>query len=604
MKLKNWCWIFLLVMGAVLPYANTLVNGFVYDDTSQILENPYIRSFRYLPQIVGSSVVSFTGMPSRYYRPMMTFGYLLCYKLFGFSPAGFHLANIGLNALVVLLVFFVTRRIFGDQILAFGAAVVFALHPIHSESVAWIAAITDLELAFFYLLTFRLFLALNSAEGRRWWLVYFAMMASFALALLSKEQAITLPFLATVYEHFYRQNRAETQWRQKLLRYLPLWLLAVAYIPLRLFALGGFVVASNYWGMTRQELLLAATALTGQYLWKLFWPMNLCAFYVFEKNSRLAEPGVIVGALSAILLCAGFWWLWKRARPLSFGLLWLMATLAPVLNPRWLGVNVFAERYLYLPSVGFCWIMVWGLLAVWKAASSHPVIWRGVLATALCLVALLWSFRIVTRNTVWHDDISLYSQTLEASPKAELIQMNLAAAYQAQGLLQEADRQYRAVLDGDPNCAKCMSDLAWLYIDQGHYAEAKPLVVRAVQLDPKLVSARLNLGLVYQNEGAIKRAEEQFRTAAGIAPGDLYVYTTLASFYRHQGDLSRSEAALKRALSINPYNISSRTALADLYEADHRPAAAIREFEAVLQDEPGNAEAMQALRRLQPPSNQ
>ena len=89
---RSWVWVALLFFGAVLPYANTLSNAFVYDDVSQILENPYIRSFHYLPKIFGSAVWSFTGSLSRYYRPLMTFGYLLCYKAFGFSPAGFFLS--------------------------------------------------------------------------------------------------------------------------------------------------------------------------------------------------------------------------------------------------------------------------------------------------------------------------------------------------------------------------------------------------------------------------------------------------------------------------------------------------------------------------------
>ena len=124
---------------------------------------------------------------------MMTFGYLLCYKIFGFSPLGFHLTNVAFHAAVVCMLFFLTRRMFGNCILAFAAAALFALHPIHTESVNWIAAVTDLELTFFYVLTFWFFLELPLQENRRRTATYVAMITAFALALFSKEQAVTLP---------------------------------------------------------------------------------------------------------------------------------------------------------------------------------------------------------------------------------------------------------------------------------------------------------------------------------------------------------------------------------------------------------------------------
>jgi len=138
-----------LVAFAALPYLNILFNGFVYDDDTQVIQNPYIRSFRYLKEIFTTNVWSFTGViVSNYYRPMMTFGYLVCYRLFGMRAYGFHLVSLLLHVLIVCLVFVLTERLIGDRVWAFVAGALFALHPIHTESVAWIAAVTDLELTF------------------------------------------------------------------------------------------------------------------------------------------------------------------------------------------------------------------------------------------------------------------------------------------------------------------------------------------------------------------------------------------------------------------------------------------------------------------------
>ena len=158
-----------LVACATLPYLNILFNGFVYDDDNQVLKNPYVRSFRYLKEIFTTNVWSFRGVGSitNYYRPMMTLGYLVCYQLFGMRAYGFHLVSLLLHVLVVCLVFVLTERLTGDRVWAFVAGAFFALHPIHTESVAWIAAVTDLELTFFYLLTFGIFLAVARPGGGR-----------------------------------------------------------------------------------------------------------------------------------------------------------------------------------------------------------------------------------------------------------------------------------------------------------------------------------------------------------------------------------------------------------------------------------------------------
>jgi len=600
---RSWVWVALLFFGAVLPYANTLSNAFVYDDVSQILENPYIRSFHYLPKIFGSAVWSFTGSLSRYYRPLMTFGYLLCYKAFGFSPAGFHLVSVLMHAATVCLIFTLTRRMFGDRTLALGTAALFALHPIHTESVTWIAAVTDLELTFFYALAFWFFLELDGSAGRRRILVWLAMTGSFTLALLSKEQAFTLPFLATVYEHFYRENRAETNWARKLSRYLPLWLLAAAYLIIRRFALGGLVVTSNHWEMTRQEVILSALALIGQYLWKLIWPVKLCAFYVFDKSAGILDPPIIAGVLSGILLTAGFGWLWKRSRLVSFGLIWLVVTLGPVLNPKWLGENVFAERYLYLPSVGFCWVSAWGLIRLWRLLPSRQTIWRQAFIAALGILAILCGWRIVIRNSDWRDEVTLYTRTLEVSPNASTMRVNLANVYQREGLLQQAETEYREGLARDPGCAECLNHLGRLFVGQSRYAEATDFFLRAIQLNPRALNAHLDLGMAYQLTAMMDRAEQQFRIAATLAPRNSRVHVMLGSFYYQQGDHPRAETELKQALSINPYNGQARIALGKLYESDHRVTEAIQEFQTALQNEPGDYEAIVALRRLRPAQN-
>ncbi len=149
---------------AVACYGNTLMNGFVYDDDQQILLNPYIKSWHYLPQIFTTTVWSFVGAAgaTNYYRPMMTFTFLVLWQTFGDLPFGYHLFNIVLNALVVLAVYYAGRELFRDRSIAAIAAFLFAVHPIHTETVCWIAAVPDLEATLFLLVAFRAYTKISS----------------------------------------------------------------------------------------------------------------------------------------------------------------------------------------------------------------------------------------------------------------------------------------------------------------------------------------------------------------------------------------------------------------------------------------------------------
>jgi tetratricopeptide (TPR) repeat protein len=625
--------LFLLLLG-VLPYANTLANGFVYDDFPQLVDNPYVRNFRYLREIFSTTVWSFEGAQgvTNYYRPIMTFGYLLCYQIFGPLPFGFHLANIFLNAAVVCLLFWVSRRFLQDAFAAFLVAALFALHPVHTESVAWIAGITDVELTFFYLLTFGLFLALADTPGGRGAVAaQLAMAGSFILALLSKEQAFTLPLLATLYEYFYRVDRRETSARRKVSRYGPLWLLAVAYLLFRARFLGGLAPVLHRPGLGWHDVALSAVALVGQYLGKLLWPVRLCAFYVFHASTGVLEPRVLAGAVALLCCAAVVLLLRKHAPPASFAVLWLLLTLAPVLNARWMAGNVFAERYLYLPSVGFCWLAGWAGAQVWSSAARRPGFRRGAVGFALCGVALLCAARTFARNPDWRDDYTLYTRTLQCSPDAFLIRANLGKVYWDRGDLAAAEREWRQALELGPKNVVTLNNLGVLYTRKKRYPEAVEFLKRAIAQNPNFATAHISLGTAYaemgereQAEGEYRRAvalaplsiearnylgkflfdagrqaeaEEQFRASVEIGPTS-EAYDRLGDIYLRWGSADRAERAFARAAALDPFDSHAHFRLGALYAARGRAAEAVREYEAGLQTDPANAEALAALRQL------
>jgi protein O-mannosyl-transferase len=628
----------LLAFGAVLPYLNALANGFVYDDKTQVLNNPYILSFSHLRAIFTTSAWSYVGAAgaTNYYRPVMDLGYLLCYKLFGASAYGFHLASILLNAAVVCLLFEVTRRMFGRRDLAFLAAAAFALHPAHTEAVAWIASVTELEVAFFFLLTFWLFLIAPAQPGGKFVLLSAAMAVSYVLALLSKEQALMLPLVATLYEHFYREDRARTRRRAKLARYGVLWLLLAGYLVFRVQFLGKFAPVLQHPGLTRYEVVLSAVALAGHYLAKLLWPVHLQLYYAFHRSTGLFDTGFLWGA-AGLLACLGlFAGLWRRARGVSFGWVWLFATLVPVLNARWLAINAFSERYLYLPSMGFCWLLAWGFLRLWEGAAGRKAAGRKMLAGGLALVAVLCAARIVTRNRVWRDDLTLYTTALAASPGAYPIRLNLGAVYFDLGELKQAEQQWLKALVTAPTSPILWNDLGLVYQKEKRYSEAVAMFHKAIELRPDYADPHLNLGVMYEKLKMLPEAERELRSALALSPLNLHLHNRLGLLYLGEGRLAEAEKqfqssvsiapnvvaydgmgeiyllraipgpaanAFARALALNPADVFALLKLGGLYAAQGRKAEAVRQYQAVLRFQPQNAQARAALHELNAPEN-
>lgn len=630
----------LLVLSFV-PYLNTLGNAFVYDDLPQLLENPYVHSFRYLGKIFGSTVWTFQGAQgvTNYYRPLMSFAYAVIYHFSGPIAFGFHLLNIALHAAIVVLLFFLTERLFGDRLMAVASAGLFALHPIHTESVAWIAGLPDLELGLFLLLTFLLYLRLDSPGPERPapWTSQIALLAMYVLALLSKEQALVLPAILAVYEHFYRGDRNATSLRVKLSRYLPLFATAAAYLTFRIFGFGGFAPSVSRPELGWGGVILSAIALVGSYLWKLIWPLHLSAFYVFHASNSLRDPRVLAG-LIGLLICLGlFAWLWRNAHDLSFAFLWMGALLAPVLNARWLPAAVFAERYLYLPSIAFCWLFAWVATTAWRAAPSEKTsparLLRQTMPVALGVIAILYGVRTIHRNRDWRDDETVYRRILDEQPDAQFIRTNLGVVYFDRGDMAGAEREWLGSLGPLPPYASTLNDLGLLRENQKRYDEAIAYYKRAIQTRPKYADPYKNLAVTYAEIDRRDDADREFRQAVELAPLNSILRNAYGHFLldqsrpaeaqeqftasaqndpnadalgnlgdllAHNGEAENARAAYQAAIAINSFDNRSLVGLAALDEKAGRTTEALQEYRASLDTDPNNAWALAGVQRLSP----
>lgn len=624
-----------LCLAALLPYLNILANEFVYDDEAQILQNPYVHSWHFVRQIFTTNVWSFMGAAgtTNYYRPLMTSSYLLTWKLLGPLPIAFHIVNLAWHLAAVLLAYFCAKRLFGDLRVAGMAALLFALHPVHTEAVAWAAALPDLQVTVFCLLA----LLVYSAPGpfTRGRAAGFCVL--FALALLSKEPALMLAPLLLIYEFRPQANQTGVAGENRLTRVTLVVTMAVAYIGLRRWLLGALAPVLQHNWVSWREAVLSAFALIAQYTGLLFWPARLSAFHVFVKSTSITEPLVLAGVAIVVADAILVVWLWRRAWPAAFAVLWIGFTLAPVLNARWMASNVLAERYLYLPSVGFCWLVAWAGVAAWdwcarQGLSSRRTV-RVCLAAATTALAVLAVTRLVTRNRDWSDDGKLYAQTLRTDPMATVIRSNVATGYFINGRFDLAEQEYLRVLRERPDLAPAANALGVLYAKEGRNREAAAMFSRAIAQKPQWSDPYVGLGNLLLDEGDQAGAERQYGRAIQLSPlnapalnrlgalllaqhrdneaierlsASVGVQMTaeaslgLAEALRRTGDSPAEEAILVKALAAYPLSSELHFRLADLYAEEKRVPEAIREYRKGLETDPRNTQARSALAQLTP----
>ena len=620
-----------LFLLAFLPYSNIFFNWFVYDDSFLVVSNPYVHSFRYLRQIFTTSAWSFYGPQgiSNYYRPIMTFEFLLSYQIAGPVPFSFHMVSILLNGIAVCLVLLILRRLSEERV-ALVAAGLFALHPIHTEPIAWIASVGDLNLAVFYLATFLFYLKLPEAQEKTW--PRAMMCVSFALALLSKETAMTLPVLAMLFEHFYRDDRFTTTLKEKFSRYRALWIVAALYLTVRAAIMGGIAAVIMRPNLSWHDTVLSAIALIGRYLGKLVWPARLSVFYGFHPSRHFTDVNVLLG-LAGIALCAIFFAaLWKRAHIVSFALVWVFLPLGPVMNARWMPAGVFGERYLFLPSVGFCWLFAWSAVQIWNGSvPAVPRLAARAVPALVCIVALLYGVRTVSRNRDWGDEALLYRGATETQDDSSVIRTNLGSTAIDRGNWELAEREWLDALSIDPANAYALDDMALLRQRQERYFESVDYSRRALRSFPAYTTAHINLA---ETLAAMKRTAEadwQFRVATTLSPLSTRAHNNYGKFLLAQGrsedaraeyersvaadfnaeasdqlgdiyfawqDFPRAEKAYRKALVANQFDTHAHFGLGRVLEFTRRPADALREYESGLVMDPTDAVAKAAAIRL------
>jgi len=524
-----------LLAGTALVYGGALFAGFVWDDASVVLPAAARSPAAALRQALTTGV-AVEDLALGYFRPLVDMSYAFDGWLWGERPFGFHLTNVLLYGLCVVLAYRLARRFLGSEVGGVAAAGAFAVHPVHVESVAWVQGRGDL-LAFLGVAA-ALLAFLRSLRAPRTWPWRLAAGTAMLLGLLAKEWAVATPLLACAW-WFLVVRREEGSGRDPsrvgsrgILAALAPFAAALAlYAAVRLpaeAASGGHLAPAL---LTTAERWLVVGPTFARYVRLLLWPHPLSAYHLVPIPAGPADRAVVGGVLLWAALAAGAVWAARRAPRAAFALWWFLLTVALVLPVMPIKGFTLAERYLFLPSFGFA--LALGLLAarLWRAAPRRPSRWAlGVGGAAL---ALVWAATAAARVPDWVEQITFHRAMVRSAPDSAFAHNNLGQLLVAEGMVDEGVRHLE----------------------------------RAVALRPDMAYAHAGLGLARWRQGDLPRAVAALETAARLRPIDPRILADLAAALQAQDRTREAVLILHRLESLRPGSPEVARRLAGAYAA-------------------------------------
>jgi tetratricopeptide (TPR) repeat protein len=523
----------------------------------------YLEELARHPRLTWQSVAwAFSATAPFYYHPLTFLSHVVDYQLWGKDPWGHHLTSLllhGLNSgLVVLFVWLLLENAgasFGERVvLAAGVALVFGLHPLQVESVAWVAERKTVLCALFSLLSLCAYLQTTRQGSRRLW--WWAMTLLFAAALLAKPMAMLLPLVMLALD-FCPLRRQETVewwrlWKEKML------LIGLSAVDLVLTVIGqarmGGLMAMHAHGVI-ERCLVAARGFVF-YLWKLIWPGWLCPFYplggtVSFSQAEFLVPVILVAVISVLVI-----WLRRRAPALLAAWCSYLALLVPASGLMQTGSQAVADRFMYLAMLAPLLALGWGGIWLWRRIRA---VGRCALLLALC--GELSFFVVKTRQQilVWRDSETLWNTVLDHFPRSGIAQGHLAMALAEQQRFDEALPHAQESLADIPDypvaratLEDVCSQLAAARVERRQFVEALPYVRQALELNGTNASGHAMLGLIYLKTRQFAGAIPELQEALQLNPDLPAARYNLACAYSRVGRFAEAYEALQNLFSSQP----------------------------------------------------
>ncbi len=558
---------FILAVSTLLVFWQVRNFDFVnYDDNIYVYENPHI-----LNGLTGDGIIwSFTTGQATNWHPLTWLSLMLDCQLFGPNPGMIHLVNVFFHIANTLLLFAVLKKMTGSLWPSAFVAAAFALHPMHVESVAWIAERKDVLSTFFWILTMLAYLRyVKKPDAVR----YMLTLLIFALGLMAKPMLVTLPFVLLLLDYWplerFGRRTVFYLFREKI----PFFALSIvsSIITFLVQRSGGAV--TNIDILPLNSRIANAFLSYAEYIGKMFWPCNLAVFYPFNADItpfwQVAACALLLLGISVFAVYFG-----RNQRYLTLGWFWFVAALVPVIGIVQVGQQAYADRYTYIPYIGLFIMLAWylpQLLSKWP----HRKIVLGVLMVVVLTAIGVSAHR---QTSYWNNGITLFSHTIEVTKNNYIVYNNLGNAYSKLGRFTEAIDAYQQAVKIKPGYAMVYYNLGIAYGNLNRLPQAIDAFNQTIIVKPDYAEAQYNLGVVYGKLGRTAEAIDAYQQAIKIKPDYAEAHYNLGNAY---SDLSRYAEAIdvyKQAVKIKPDYAAAHANLGVAYLAIGDKNSALAEY--------------------------
>jgi protein O-mannosyl-transferase len=567
----------LMVVGI---FGQTLRHEFVsLDDDLYVFDNPHVRSGLTAENIAWAT----SSRDAANWHPLTWLTHILDCQFYGLSARGHHLTNVLLHAAAAVALFLVLHRMTGQRWPSAVAAALFAVHPLRVESVAWVAERKDVLSGLLFMLTLAAYASYVHALGTRPTPIvvfrYLLVVVLFALGLMAKPMLVTLPLVLLLLDYWPlgRFQAAITGglaaagtaacsnvgpscrrplngcWRI-LLEKLPLLALSAASCVVTLWAQHEAITYSERWPLS-VRLGNAAVSYVA-YLKMFFYPMDLAVLYP-HPGRAISTWAIVASVLALAAISGGAVALRRRAPSLLVGWLWYVGMLVPVVGLVQVGNQAMADRYTYLPQIGICVMLTWGV--VWIARPwPRPFLACGAAATVTALAVCAWQ-----QTSYWRDSVTLWdhaARCTEATKRNHVAYYNLGVVLTDRRQFDPAIEQYEKAVAVKPDYAEARYNLGVLLNKRGRVREAADQYRRVLRLVPEADSsaAEHNLGAALATLEQYDEAIEHYQKALRVMPDSTDTLNNLGNALMHQGRRTEAAATFQRLLQINPHHPNAR----------------------------------------------
>jgi tetratricopeptide (TPR) repeat protein len=578
-----------LAVATLAVYWQTSGHGFIaYDDDQYVYENSTVKA-----GLTASGIAwAFTTFFYANWHPLTWLSHMLDCQLFGVDAGAHHIVNVAFHLANTLLLFIAFARMTRQPWRSALVAGIFALHPLHVESVAWIAERKDVLSTFFAMLT--LLLYAQYAENTTAWR-YISMAVAFALGLMAKPMLVTFPFVLLLLDF----------WPLRRLEWPPAWptLWPLLWEKAPLFAMAAvssvltFLAQQNYGAvialarMPFSARIANAAIAYVSYLGKAFWPAGLAVLYPLQRpqaENALGALAILAGATAVALLRV------NRRPYLLVGWLWYLGMLVPVIGLVQAGVQSMADRYTYLPLVGLSVAIVWSTADL---VESHRLVRNA--SAALAAVVLVLAVASYQQAAYWKTSRTLFEHTLAVTNGNYIIHNNLGVILAREGRRDEAIGHYREALAISPDYAEAHANLGTELLKSGKFDEAFSNLVEALRLKPDQPMAQSGLGVLLAARGNFEEARLHLQESLRLSPENPEGHSNLCFVFQRMGRFDEAIAHCSEALRLKPELLDARFNLGTALAAQGKKAEAVAELSRVLAANPRYAAARAALEQLQ-----